>query len=629
MTNYWQNRFLENSKEIFRKDEEYVKEISKLYNQAINDLEGQISKILNSMDEVSLHEAKKIMNNTESKVFKEGLKRFEELSKGTLTKDIEKELQTIYKRSRISRLQAMQLSLKTQISKVLNQEEKRLFAHLSNTFTSTYYKDLYMLQRIKGFEKISGLSEDFINTIIKTKWASDGKDFSSRIWQRKDKLINTLNTDLKIDLITGKPINAITNNISKKLEVSKNNAKRLVRTESSAIHSISRKNAYKRMGVEKYQIIATLDLKTSEICRGMDGKVFNYIEREEGVTAPPFHCNCRTTDAPYFDDDLQDIIEGRTRIARDLNTGKSVKVEDITYDKWYKKYVKGDKEKTKNTNNKTSQNNKLSLKSGFTKGLADISEIKSNNDIKAFAEQLIDNLNIDRTNISVSVKNIWHNGHCVISQNTTQNIINYEEYVLNASDKRSIKHRLKTAFYESFLLFANGMEWDGLNSSRQIKEAWRSLEETFTESSAHYMLREHGVTEKIAPSYSKELVTNLPRLKRLQKYSSCNTIEDFGKIAFTDRQNGVGAKWIDLSKKMKRVKLADDYYKQYHEYIINNEDDLFDMFLENMPGYEQYRKSMKVDLKIAMGKDRVFLSENEEIVYYGILSCAMQKVGIK
>ncbi len=75
--------------------------------------------------------------------------------------------------------------------------------------------------------------------------------------------------------------------------------------------------------------------------------------------------------------------------------------------------------------------------------------------------------------------------------------------------------------------------------------------------------------------------------------------------------------------------MADDYYKQYHAYILANEDELFDMFLENMPGFEPYRPIMKNDLKSAMNKDRFLLNDNEQVVYYGILSCAMQKVGVK
>lgn len=268
-------------------------------------------------------------------------------------------------------------------------------------------------------------------------------------------------------------------------------------------------------------------------------------------------------------------------------------------------------------------------KKGLMKGLPGISDIKTNEDIRNLAEQFIDNLGIDRANITVSMKRVTDWGHCTFAGTTTQNVIHYSDYVLNADDGRPMTHRVKTAFHESFHLSAEGREWDGLTSSLGIREPWRSLEETFTESSAHYLLERYGVTEKIAPSYAKELATNLPRLKKLEKYSGCSTIQDFGEIAFTDRQNGAGSLWLDLSKRMEKVTLSNDYYVQYHAYINANKDDLFDMFLANMPGFEGYRRQMKDDLKSAMAKDRTLLTDNEQTVYYGIIACAMQKVGVK
>ncbi|HID0855721.1 minor capsid protein [Clostridium botulinum] len=72
-------------------------------------------------------------------------------------------------------------------------------------------------------------------------------------------------------------------------------------------------NSYIGSGVVKeYEILATLDLHTSKICRLLDGKVFKVSEKEIGVNAPPFHPNYRTTIIPYFPDTLD--IE---RIARD------------------------------------------------------------------------------------------------------------------------------------------------------------------------------------------------------------------------------------------------------------------------------------------------------------------------
>ena len=54
------------------------------------------------------------------------------------------------------------------------------------------------------------------------------------------------------------------------------------------------------------------------------------------MTEPPFHPNCRSVTAPYFDDEF----ELGTRAARDPETGKTVSVpEDMTYPEWKKVFV--------------------------------------------------------------------------------------------------------------------------------------------------------------------------------------------------------------------------------------------------------------------------------------------------
>ena len=338
MTDYWKNRFIKSTKDVFDSDEKYVKEIFKIYESTIEDLDSEIFKILNSMEDVIMAESKKLLNKYEIRSFKSGLDEFRKASRGFISPDVEKELDIISRRVRISRLQAMQVSMKSKVATLLNQEQKKLFAHLSNKFTSSYYKDLYELQRITGYKNINSISKDFVNNILNTSWTSDGENFSDRIWKRKDKLLNTLDTELRQGLITGKRPDEITKAISDKLEVSKSNAKRLVLTESSAIHSQSRKAMYERMGVEKYEVVATLDLRTSDICRKLDGKVFDVKDYERGVTAPPFHVYCRSTTVPYYNDDIQAEIEN-TRMARDSETGKSIRVEKLTYNEWYNKYV--------------------------------------------------------------------------------------------------------------------------------------------------------------------------------------------------------------------------------------------------------------------------------------------------
>ena len=82
-----------------------------------------------------------------------------------------------------------------------------------------------------------------------------------------------------------------------------------------------------------------LDSHTSEICQEMDGKRFPMSQWEVGVTAPPFHVNCRSTTVPY-DPDFDD---SGMRSARGED-GKTYYVpSDMKYKDWKKAFVDGDK----------------------------------------------------------------------------------------------------------------------------------------------------------------------------------------------------------------------------------------------------------------------------------------------
>ena len=87
-------------------------------------------------------------------------------------------------------------------------------------------------------------------------------------------------------------------------------------------------------------MVLTLDLRTSDICRSQDGKTYDIKDYRVGITAPPFHPNCRTDTIPFFDDDLERQLDKNIgRMARNPDNGKSEVVENLSYEDWHKKYV--------------------------------------------------------------------------------------------------------------------------------------------------------------------------------------------------------------------------------------------------------------------------------------------------
>ena len=119
--------------------------------------------------------------------------------------------------------------------------------------------------------------------------------------------------------------------------MSKHRAANLIQTESAFFASQSAKDAFLESDVERYQVLATLDGKTSDICQSMDGQIFPMSQYEVGMTAPPFHNFCRSTIIPVVDDDFK---KRETRAARDKKTrGYTIIPANMTYKQWYAKYV--------------------------------------------------------------------------------------------------------------------------------------------------------------------------------------------------------------------------------------------------------------------------------------------------
>ena len=337
MSNYWTKRFEEEEKQRNISNKAYAKEIEKQYKIAENKIKSDIEKWyirIADNNQISLADAKKLLTKDELKEFKWTLAEYIQKAKSGAWK---KELENASARIHIRRLEALQLQVKNSIESLRNNENKMLEDYLIKNYEDTYYHSLYEISKGLNLKtSFATLDKNKINQVIGKPWLSDGKTFSDRIWQDKEQLINTLRTKITQSFITGSTLDEAVEDISKfvsdKIKNKEYVARRLLETESAAYASKAQIEAFKSIDVEKYEIVATLDLHTSEICQEMDGKVFNISDYEVGVTASPFHCNCRSVIAPYFDDES-------TRASRDEN-GEYKEVKYMNYKEWKDQYIK-------------------------------------------------------------------------------------------------------------------------------------------------------------------------------------------------------------------------------------------------------------------------------------------------
>ena len=176
-----------------------------------------------------------------------------------------------------------------------------------------------------------------LENILRTPWASDGKNFSQRIWKDRTQLVNNLQKNLSESVIRGDSDTDMIQALSKDEKKAEFNTRRLVETESAFFDSERERQCCEDFGIEKYRFLAVLDMKTSDICQELDNKVFLEKERQVGVNAPPMHPFCRSTKAPVVDEDFL-----TSRRAKNPKTGEYDEIPpEMNYKQWKEKYVEG------------------------------------------------------------------------------------------------------------------------------------------------------------------------------------------------------------------------------------------------------------------------------------------------
>lgn len=340
---YWKLRFEQLEQAQNQKGVKAYADIERQYKEAQKQLEGQIARWYQRFatnNGISLAEARQYLKGADLKEFKWDVQEYIKYGQdNALNSGWMKELENASAKYHISKLEALKVQTQHSLEVMYAKQFGTMHGALSDAFESGYYHTAYELQH--GFNvgwDIAGLDQAQIEKVLAKPWAADGYNFFERIWGNKNKLISEVHNELSRNIMLGADPQKAIDSLAKKMNTSKNNAGRLVMTEEAYFSSAAQKDCFESLGVEQYEIVATLDSHTSDICRSLDGKHFPMKDYQPGVTAPPFHVYCRSTTVPYFDEQF-DIGE---RAARDEETGKTYYIpDDMNYQEWKETFVDG------------------------------------------------------------------------------------------------------------------------------------------------------------------------------------------------------------------------------------------------------------------------------------------------
>ena len=334
---YWQKRseqtILDSEKISAQMEKTRLKQA---YQVAYNNILSQINGVQASLTEQGFSvDMAKSLNSQQKRDYASLVRQYNAEAKKIAKNGDYRELKPLSTVIKGSRLTAFKNQLDIELSLLAADKEEMIGDTLQDVYKHASYKTVYDLSKQVGAQvAFDRIDKKTALKAVKTNFA--GTNFSSSIWQDKNKLSQSLQSLIPQQFIIGTSTQNIARQLRDKLNVSYRNAIRLARTETNFVANMGMEDTYKRAGVEKYQVLATLDSRTSDICQEMDGYIGELSKAVPGVNYPPFHPNCRTTTIPYFDDE-----ETEQRIARNEDNENEFD-ENMSYGEWAKKVLKAD-----------------------------------------------------------------------------------------------------------------------------------------------------------------------------------------------------------------------------------------------------------------------------------------------
>lgn len=388
MSSYWEKRAAWDLYKNLDAAEEVADLIAKVYRSTSVYLTFRARDIFEkymTKHKLSEPEARRLLNKLQNKTSLDELMqtlRNQDYSEKT-KQELIQELEAPAYRARIERLQDMMQQVDSLMENVYRQEQQFDTSFLRELGKRVYYQSVYNIQKRTGLGfRFSHISQKQVDQVLRMNWS--GKHYSKRIWKNTENLAQTLKGEMLVSLLTGRTDRETAQIFENKFGAGAIQARRLVRTESCFVAGELTARAYEECGVEKYRFLATLDLRTSEICRKLDGKVFSLSERQAGKNYPPMHPWCRSTTISIID---EETLARMKRSAYNPDTGRIEYVPaNMTYDQWYEKYVQGNakaeaqEKATKNSSSDREQYERYQKILGKTvpKSFADFQDMKYN-----------------------------------------------------------------------------------------------------------------------------------------------------------------------------------------------------------------------------------------------------------
>lgn len=338
---YWARRADARERAWHKKSQETIeKELARYYARSLAEIQKDIQALYGRFaadNHLSQVEARKLLQGQEFREWRYTIQEYvKQINAGNT--ELLKELNTLAMRSRISRLDKLYSDTVMELDSLGRKTSASMKKFLSDAYKDNYFQSCYEIGRTVGLKSPRVVvSRKSLEDVLRDRWS--GKNYSERIWKNQKLLGQTLKQEMVTAVHRGESVEVISKRIAQRMNVASSNATRLVRTELNYVENRAALDSIRASGMDYYRFIATLDNRTTPICREHDGRIVSVEEASPGDNLPPLHPNCRSTISGSLYGPDEDHKRGGTRIAKTVK-GKNYYVPaDMTYPKWEEKYV--------------------------------------------------------------------------------------------------------------------------------------------------------------------------------------------------------------------------------------------------------------------------------------------------
>lgn len=299
---YFIKRFTKQENEVHKMSEKKLGQLKAIYREARKELETDLAFFIEryaTKNEFDAADLQRMLNITEKAKFRYTIKGYvKEIERlGIDTKEakaLKKELDIMAGRTRVSRKQELLTGINYALGKAGIKSTEVIKNHLIGVVD-------YVSKNTSAIigNSLAKFDPKLIERIVNQKWNSE--NYSDRVWKNRTGLARKVMKNITVGISQGHEFKRMSEKLSKDMNVGYYEARRIIETETTGALENAKEQVYKEMGITKYRFIATIDDRTSKICRALNGKVFDLKDRQIGVNCPFMHPFCRSVTVPVVD----------------------------------------------------------------------------------------------------------------------------------------------------------------------------------------------------------------------------------------------------------------------------------------------------------------------------------------